>query len=103
MVLAAVRAVTMRSPARRPRRLCGKSSSDEQERGGEHARVVLKDPGRVAEAAGESRVRTGRSGQRRVDERESDPERGQADDRARAERRTQTCCGLGVSSVATMR
>jgi len=57
---------------------------DEQERGGEHTRVVLKDPGRVAEAARESRVRTGRSGQPRVNEREPDPKCGQADDRARA-------------------
>ena len=68
---------------------------DEQERGGEHTRVVLKDPGRVAEAAGESRVRTGRSGQRRVNEREPDPECGQADDRARAERRMPACVGFG--------
>ena len=34
------------------------AEQDEQERGGEHARVVLKDPGRVAEAAGERRVRS---------------------------------------------
>ena len=47
----------------------------EQERGGEHARVVLEDRDRIAEAAGERRARPRGSGKRRVDERQSDPKR----------------------------
>jgi len=71
------------------------AEGDEQERSREHARVVLKNPGRLVHAAGESGVWTRRPGQRRVEKSESDPERGHADDRARAEAGTGCLLGWG--------
>jgi hypothetical protein len=64
----------------------GKPEQVEQEGGGEHARVVLQDRERVAEAAGERRVRPGRASESRVDARQQRAERGERDHCAAGER-----------------
>ena len=64
----------------------GEPEQPEQEGGGEHARVVLQDRERVAEVAGERRVRPGRAGEPRVDARQQRAERGERDHGAGGER-----------------
>jgi hypothetical protein len=64
----------------------GEAEQDEQERGGEHARVVLQEPCGLAEAASERGVRPRPAGELRVEGREGDPDCGGCEHHAGSER-----------------